>query len=178
LRPYIEAEIERGEQALTHETPLQYMRTSGSTGKPKDIPLTSSHLKALRSLQRASVAFQYRACAEAFSGSIFVIVSAAEEGRLPNGKSYGAASGIVAAGTPGIVKAKFVLPQEVQAIPDATLKYLVILRLAIAHRDVTYYGSANSTTPLALMMLYREHRATLIADLRAGGFSRLGELDE
>ena len=48
LRPFIDAEIERGEHALTRERPRQYMRTSGSTGRPKDVPLTDSHLKALR----------------------------------------------------------------------------------------------------------------------------------
>ncbi len=100
LRVFIDAEIERGEDTLTRERSLQYMRTSGSTGRPKDIPLTPSHLRALRAIQRRSLAFQYRACPEAFRGSILAIVSPAEEGRLPNGKSYGAASGIVAAGTP------------------------------------------------------------------------------
>lgn len=178
LRPFIDAEIERGEAALTAEPPAQYMRTSGSTGQPKDIPLTASHLERLRAIQRRSVAFQCRACPEAFAGSILAIVSAAEEGRLANGKPYGAASGIVAAGTPMLVKAKFVLPDEVHAIADAGLKYLVILRLALAHRDLTYFGSANSTTPLALMKLYREQREALLADVRRGGFARLDELPE
>jgi len=178
LRPFVDREIERGEAALTREAPIQYMRTSGSTGRPKDIPLTASHLAELRAIQRRSVAFQYRACPEAFSGSILAIVSAAEEGRLANGKPYGAASGIVAAGTPRIVKAKFVLPEEVQNVGDAALKYLLILRLALAHRDLTYFGSANATTPLALMKLFREHREALVADLRHGGFARAGELPE
>jgi sterol desaturase/sphingolipid hydroxylase (fatty acid hydroxylase superfamily) len=170
LRGFIDAEIERGEAALTRERSLQYMRTSGSTGRPKDIPLTASHLRALRAIQRRSVAFQYRACPEAFRGSILAIVSPAAEGWLPNGKSYGAASGIVAAGTPRLVREKVVLPEEVLAVPDARVKYLLILRLAIAHPDLTYFGSANSTTPLVLIKLYREHQDELIADLRAGGF--------
>jgi hypothetical protein len=135
-------------------------------------------LKALKAIQRTSVAFQYRACPEAFAGSILAIVGAAEEGRLANGNAYGAASGIVAAGTSEIVKAKFVLPLEVSSVADATLKYLLIMRLALARRDLTYFGSANSTTPLALMKLYREHQAEFIADLRAGGFSRLSQLNE
>ena len=178
LRPFIDSEIGRSEAALTRETPTQYMRTSGSTGTPKDIPLTATHLRELRAIQRTSVAFQYRACPEAFHGSILAIVSAAEEGRLENGKPYGAASGIVAAGTPALVKAKFVLPEEVQGVTDATLKYLLILRLALAQRDITYFGSANSTTPLALMKLYREHGPRLIEDVRNGGFPRLAELPE
>ena len=170
LRVFIDAEVERGETALTRERSLQYMRTSGSTGRPKDIPLTASHLKALRAIQRRSIAFQYRACPEAFRGSILAIVSPAEEGWLPNGKSYGAASGIVAAGTPRLVRAKVVLPAEALALTDARVKYLLILRLAVAQPDVSYFGSANSTTPLALIKLYREHQAELIADVGSGGF--------
>jgi sterol desaturase/sphingolipid hydroxylase (fatty acid hydroxylase superfamily) len=176
LRSYVDAEIGSGEKALTAEPPLQYMRTSGSTGRPKDIPLTYSQLDALRAIQRTSVAFQYRACPQAFCGSILVIVSPAEEGRLENGKPYGAASGIVAAGTPSLVTEKFVLPAEVLALGDPRVKYLLILRLAIAQRDITYFGTANSTTGLALMKLYREHCGELIADVRNGGFFLEGRL--
>jgi hypothetical protein len=58
LRPYVAAEIERGEAALTVEKPLCYVRTSGTTDKPKDLPLTASHLKSLRRIQETAIAFQ------------------------------------------------------------------------------------------------------------------------
>ena len=174
LRPFVDAEVERSEAALTREAPLRYMRTSGSTGQPKDIPLIAPHLAALRRIHRTSVAYQHRACPEAFSGSILAIVSPPEEGRLANGKPYGAASGIVAAATPALVMEKFVLPPAVLEVADPLVKYLLILRLAAARRDVTYFGSANSTTPLALMKHYREHQPQLIEDIRVGGFF-LGE---
>lgn len=176
LRPYIEAQM-AGEPALTAEPPLAYLRTSGSTGKPKDLPLTASHLRELRRIQRTSVAMQYRACPQAFSGSILAIVSPVEEGRLPNGKPYGSASGIVAGGTPGFLKAKFVLPRAVSDIGDPTLKYLAILRLAVADGDITYFGSANPSTPLVLMKLYREHRQALEEDVARGTFFRFADLD-
>jgi sterol desaturase/sphingolipid hydroxylase (fatty acid hydroxylase superfamily) len=170
LRPYVEAEVERGEAALTVEAPQRYARTSGSTGKPKDVPITRSYLRALRGIQRASVAFQHRSCPRAFDGSILAIVSPAHEGFLANGKSYGSASGMVAANTPRLVREKFVLPAAALAIPDSHVKYLLILRLAIARSDVTYLGSANSTTLLALIKLYREHQTQLIDDVRNGKF--------
>jgi hypothetical protein len=170
LRPYIEAEIERGDSALTAEAPVRYVRTSGTTGKAKDIPLTASHLDALKRVHRTSVVFQHRACPEAFEGSILAIVSPAFEGTLPNGKPFGSASGIVAGNTPKSVLEKFVLPQEVLTISDSHVKYLLILRLALARRNISYMGSANSTTLLALIKLYREHATELIADLRKGGF--------
>jgi len=170
LRPYIESEIERGERALTAEAPMRYVRTSGTTGKPKDIPLTASHLKALQRIHRIAVAFQHRACPEAFRGGILVIVSPALEGQLANGRPYGSASGIVAGNTPRAVREKFVVPAQVLTIADSRVKYLLILRLALSRPDVTYLGSANSTTLLALIKLYREHAPALIEDLRGGRF--------
>jgi sterol desaturase/sphingolipid hydroxylase (fatty acid hydroxylase superfamily) len=170
LRPYIDAEIERGEHALTEAPAARYVRTSGSTGQPKDIPLTSAHLEALRRIHETAVAFQYRECPEAFAGSILAIVSPAYEGLLQSGKPFGSASGIVAGSTPATVREKFVLPLEVSTVADARVKYLLILRLALACPDITCMGTANSTTLLALIDLYREHWPRLIEDVRDGTF--------
>lgn len=170
LRPFIDAEIERGERSLTSEIPLRYVRTSGSTGIPKDVPLTRSHLAALRRIHQTSVACQHRACPEAFAGGILAIVSPAHEGTLANGKPFGSASGIVAGDTPALVLEKFVLPASVLTISDSEVKYLLILRLALSRPDITYLGSANSTTLLTLIRLYREHAPALIDDVRDGTF--------
>lgn len=170
LRPLVEAEIATGERALTAEPPLYYARTSGTTGLPKDVPLTRSYLKALQGIHHAAVAYQHRRCPEAFAGSILAIVSPAREGVLANGKPFGSASGMVAASTPALVRQKFVVPAPVLAIPDYRVKYLLILRLALARPDITYLGTANAATLLALIKLYREHAPRLIEDLRAGGF--------
>jgi sterol desaturase/sphingolipid hydroxylase (fatty acid hydroxylase superfamily) len=178
LRPFIDAEIERGETALTREPPVRYVRTSGTTGRPKDVPLTASHLAMLRRIHRDAVAFQHRACPEAFEGSILAMVSPAYEGRLANGKPYGSASGIVAGNTPAPVRAKFVVPAEVLAITDSRVKYLTVLRLAIARRDITYIGAANPTTLLTLAKLYREHHGQLHRDLRATDPGRADQLDQ
>jgi sterol desaturase/sphingolipid hydroxylase (fatty acid hydroxylase superfamily) len=169
-RPYVEAEIERGEKALTAQPPIQYARTSGSTGKPKDVPITAAYRRALRRIHHAAVCFQHRSCPAAFEGAILAIVSPAREGELANVKQFGSASGIVAGATPDLIQEKFVLPAPVLTISDSRLKYLTILRLAIARPDVSYLGSANSTTMLALIKLYREQQAALIDDVRHGTF--------
>jgi len=176
LRPYIEAEIEHGERALTAEPPVRYVRTSGTTGKPKDIPLIAPHLQALQRVHRLSVACQHRICPQAFRGRILAIVSPAFEGTLANGRPYGSASGIVAGNTPRAVLDKFVAPPAVLTIADSRVKYLTILRLALARPDVTYLGSANSTTLLTLIALYREHATALIDDLHAGTFFLMNRL--
>jgi hypothetical protein len=177
LRPYVAAEIERGEPALTAEAPVRYARTSGTTGGAKDIPLTASYLRELQRIHRTSVAYQHRSCPEGFEGGIVAIVSSAEEGVLANGKPYGSASGMVAGNTPRIVREKFVVPPAVLTIGDSKLKYLTVLRLALARPDVTYLGAANPSTVLALMRLYREHERELLNELRQSHPHRAGELE-
>ena len=174
LRGLVDAEVRRGENALTAEPAACYARTSGTTGEPKDIPLTRSYLRALQRIHHISVAYQHRACPQAFAGSILAIVSPAHEGQRSNGKPFGSASGMVAASTPALVREKFVVPPAVLTVADFRVKYLLILRLALACPDVTYLGAANPATLLALIKLYREHQRQLIEDLRGGGFF-LGE---
>jgi sterol desaturase/sphingolipid hydroxylase (fatty acid hydroxylase superfamily) len=170
LRPWIERDIAEPVASLTADMPERYVRTSGSTGKPKDVPLVASHIEALRRINQEGVAFQYRACPAAFAGSIFVLVSPADEGRLANGRAFGAASGVVAANTPALVRSRFVVPPAVLTVGESHVKYLLALRLALARRDVTYLGSANPATILALAKLYREHHAALIGDVGDGTF--------
>lgn len=170
LRPFVDAQIERGEQALTGEAPLQYARTSGTTGKAKDIPLTRTHLAALRCIHETAVAMQFRGCPEAFAGGILAIVSPAIEGMLANGAPFGSASGMVAGNTPSLVRDKFIVPAPVMTIDDCRVKYLLMLRLALARPDLTYIATANPSTLLMLSQLYREHEAALVGDLRSGSF--------
>ncbi len=170
LRPYVDAEIGCGEAALTSEAPLCYVRTSGTTGRPKDLPLTATHLKALRRIQEIAIAFQHRSCPEAFAGSMLAIASPPQEGVLENGKVFGSASGIVARNTPRVVRDKFIIPPVVLTIKDSRLKYLLILRLAVARADLSYIATANATTLLTLIRLYRLHHAELIDDVDRGGF--------
>jgi hypothetical protein len=176
LRPLIEAEIETGEATLTTEAPCCYVRTSGTTGRPKDLPLTAAHLRSLRRIQRRSLAFQYRTCPEAFSGSILAIVSPGHEGFLSNGKSFGSASGIVAGSTQRQIADKFVVPAPVLTLQDSRVKYLLILRLALARPDISCIGTANPTTLLILGKLYREYHADLLTDLRQGTFFLANDL--
>jgi len=176
LRPYVQAEIDSGEPGLTTAAPVRYLRTSGTTGMPKDVPLTAFHQKMLRRVHRMAVARQRRLFPSAFEGSVLVLTSPADEGFLANGRPFGSASGAIAGSTPRLVQDKFVVPQSVLAIEDSRVKYLLVLRLAIARTDITYLGSANASTLLQLMKLYRVHAAELIRDVREGGFFLAGEV--
>ena len=176
LRPFVEEEIRSGTQALTRERPVRFVQTSGTTGQPKLVPLTDTVLRYAARMQRLAAALQYRACPRAFDGAILAIVGAADETRLTDGRIVGAASGALAGHTHWLLRERFVLPPVVASIDDATLKYLVVLRLALARRDVSLCVTANATTVLALLRLYHEHHAALIEDLRQGTFFRQDDL--
>ncbi|MES2205606.1 MAG: GH3 auxin-responsive promoter family protein [Pseudomonadota bacterium] len=170
LRSFVHTEIEQGTNTLTAEAPECYLRTSGTTGQPKDIPLTPSHLKALQRLHQTALAFQHKVCPEAFSGSILAITSPAYEGTLLNGKPFGSASGIVSRHTPLLLRHKFIIPPCVLTIANSQVKYLLILRLALMHKNMSYVSTANSSTLLTLIKLYHEHHEALIEDIRYGTF--------
>lgn len=170
LRQHVTSQLELGTASLTVQPPIHYLRTSGTTGQPKDIPLVEAHLRQLRAINRLSVATQLRVAPQAFDGSILVITSPAVEGRFPDGRAFGSASGVVSGSTPAMLREKFVLPPEILAISESSVKYLLILRLAIARADITYLGTANPSTLLTIAKIYRENETTLIADVRDGGF--------
>ncbi len=170
LRAAISAQ-QGGEQALTVNAPIAYLRTSGTTSLPKDIPLTAAHLRALCRLQRLSVARQVTLVPQALNGTILALNSPAQEGLLANGLPYGAASGVIADATPRLVRALFLIPDSVLAIKDSLVKYLLILRLTLARVDLSFIVTANPSTLLTLFRLYREHRTNLLHDVAHGEFS-------
>lgn len=170
IRRFVEAEIEHDEKSLTTEPPFTYVRTSGTSGRPKDIPVTQTHLTALRRIHRMAIANQYRQCPQAFTGSILAITSPALEGELSNGKRFGSASGVISESTSALVRNKFVIPDTVLTISNSYVKYLLILRLALSRADITHIACANPSTLLTLIQFYREHAAGLINSVETGGF--------
>lgn len=178
LRPYIDEQRRTGARALTAESPLFYAQTSGTTGQPKYIPITPSMLAMQRSEQTLFSYLQFRACPEAFAGKALGIMGAAVEGRLDSGHTVGSVSGHLYQSLPRIVRSRFVVPAEALAIADYNLKYLIILRLALAQRDITYLGSPNPTTFLRLLDLVNARRDVLVESLDTGRLDALDGLDD
>jgi hypothetical protein len=177
LRPYVETQRRTGAPALTVEPPIFYAQTSGSTGRPKLIPITAT---ALRTHQREQALFaylQYRACPEAFAGKAFGVMGAATEGRLDSGHLVGSVSGYLYQSLPSVVQSRFVLPPAVSAIADYERKYVVMVRLALAARDISYLGSPNPSTFLRLLDVLNERRAVFARSLETGSLPVLDELE-
>ena len=64
--------------------------------------------------------------------------------RSTTGHHVGSVSGYLYESLPAAVQSRFVVPPQVSTIADYDLKYLVILRLALAARDITLPGLAES----------------------------------
>ena len=177
LRGYIEHQRSTGTAALTAEPPLFYAQTSGSTGKPKFIPVCASTIRAHRAEQALFTYLQYRACPAAFSGAALGIMGAAVEGRLDSGHNVGSISGYLYESLPSAVRSRFVLPPQVSTIADYDLKYLVILRLALASPHITYLGTPNPSTFLRLLEILNERREELAESLETGSMPGLDAVD-
>jgi len=178
LRDYIDRQRCTGVPALTQEAPLFYAQTSGSTGTPKYIPICASTLRTHRAEQALFTWLQYRACPAAFSGKAMGIMGAAVEGRLESGHDVGSVSGYLYQSLPAAVQSRFVVPPGVSAIADYDLKYLTILRLALAAPDITYLGSPNPSTFLRLQDLLNERRDELARSLETGSLPAIDGLDD
>jgi hypothetical protein len=177
LRGYIERQRCSGVSALTAEPPLFYAQTSGSTGRPKYIPVCASALRIYRAEQALFTYLQYRASPAAFSGKALGIMGAAVEARLDSGHLVGSVSGRLYESLPRTVQSRFVVPPSISAIADYDLKYLTILRLALAAPDITYLGSPNPSTFLRLLDMLNQRRDELAHSLETGTLPELDALD-
>ncbi len=176
LRPYIEDQERTGAHALNAEQPVMYAKTSGTTGQAKLIPILPETIRQHRRSQALQSYVQFRADPRAYYGRLLAIVSPAQEGTLESGTPYGSTSGFMYENMPAAAKKKYVLPHQVFGLTDYELKYLLILRLAVIHGDVTHIACANPSTLVKLLSVLDSARSTLLADITRGTFSRADEL--
>lgn len=177
LRPYIEKQRLTGAKALTTESPKFYAQTSGTTGEPKYIPITPKSLELHRREQALFSYLQYRACPQAFTGKAFGMMGAAVEGHLDSDHKVGSVSGNLYQSLPKIIQSRFVVPPAISSIANYELKYLVMLRLALAESNITYAGSPNPSTFLRLLSVLNEKRELLIQSLATGRLDEIDSLD-
>ncbi|HWR77776.1 MAG TPA: GH3 auxin-responsive promoter family protein [Thiobacillus sp.] len=168
LRPYIDEQESSGKPAITAEAAEFYAQTSGTTGAAKRLPVTPTMLKQIKRQQALAGFLQYRACPQAFGGALLGITGAAEEDQTATGKTVGAISGVMYEMLPWPMKRKFILPSGVFGIKDHLTKYLLILRLALAERDITYIATANPSTFVLLLELAHTHREELLTGIETG----------
>jgi GH3 auxin-responsive promoter len=176
LRPYIDTQLRNGSPALTAAQPVMYATTSGTTGEPKYVPVIREELLRQKRHTALLSYSQYVFDPLAFSGKVWVMAASAVEGRFENGIPWGSASGFLYASMSPAIARKYLIPPAVFAIADNGLKYDLILRLALAEKNITYFSAANPTTLLRLCALANQYGRMLAEDIEHGKFGRESEL--
>lgn len=168
LRPFIEEQENTGKPGITAENAILYAKTSGTTGAAKLLPVTPTMLAQIKRQQAIASYLQYRACPRAFRGKLLGITGAPEEERTGTEKIIGSISGVMYEKLPLPMKNKFIIPAVVFGLKDHLTKYLLILRLALAEKDITYIATANPSTFVLLLELLHQYRDLLLASIETG----------
>ena len=172
LRPYVERHKNGEEDVLFPGKPDMYATTSGTTSEPKWIPMTHKYLKDVYGKMSHIWTWNFvKHRSRIFAGHIFPIVGKVLEGYAPDGTLFGSVSGVLVRDIPAIIKKHYIAPASVMSIGDYAARNYTLMRLAMQHRDVTLWSTANPSTILELLRTVEENANTLIDDIEKGTLS-------
>ncbi|MEN8175160.1 MAG: GH3 auxin-responsive promoter family protein, partial [Pseudomonadota bacterium] len=178
LRSYIEEQEKSGTPALINDDVVMYAVTSGTTADPKLLPISERMLEDYRRNQAIFSCLQYRHRPAAFHGRYLGIVGGAVEGTTEKGTPCGSISGVLNRRMPRIAQQKYTTPPEIFELKDYDLKYYLILRLALMHRNLSYIVCANPSTLLKLESLINAELDSFVEEIERGSLRALPALGE
>lgn len=179
LRPYVERHKNGEKDILFPGSPDMYATTSGTTAEPKWVPMTHKYLKDVYGKMSHIWTWNFvKHRSRIFGGHIFPIVGKEVEGYAPDGTIYGSVSGVLVRDIPGIIKKHYTAPASVMAIGDYTARNYTLMLLAMQHRDVTLWATANPSTILELMRTVEEHIDDIILDIACGTISEKYQIED
>lgn len=168
LRPYLEEQEKNKIHALVNATIIMYAYTSGTTGKAKQVPILKKTLKKYKKQQAICSYAQYMGVPGLYKGKILAITSPAIEGKNSLGSLIGSMSGIIYEKMPHFVRKKYVIPNEVMAITDYRIKYLLIAAFSLVDKNITIMGTANPSSFLKLMQVINQDKEQLLGFIAHG----------
>lgn len=179
LRPYVERHKNGEENVLFPGKPDMYATTSGTTSEPKWVPMTHKYLKDVYGKMSHIWTWNFvKHRDRIFGGHIFPIVGKEVEGYAPDGTLYGSVSGVLVRDIPAIIKKHYTAPACVMSIADYGARNYTLMRMAMQHRDVTLWATANPSTILELMRTVDENAEELIEDIKCGTLSANFEISD
>ena len=172
LRPYVERHKHGEEDVLFPGKPDMYATTSGTTSEPKWIPMTHKYLKDVYGKMTHVWIWNF-IChrSRIFGGHLFTTVGKELEGYAPDGTVFGSVSGVLVRDVPKIIKKHYTAPACVMSIDDYAARNYTLMRLAMQHRDVTLWATANPSTILELLRTLNENTEEMIEDIEKGTLS-------
>ena len=172
LRPYVERHKHGESDVLFPGKPDMYATTSGTTSEPKWIPMTHKYLKDVYGKMSHVWTWNFvKHRNRVFGGHLFTTVGKECEGYAPDGTLFGSVSGVLVRDIPTIIKKHYTAPACVMSIPDYSARNYTLMRLAMQHRDVTLWATANPSTVLELMRTLQENTEEMIRDIELGEIS-------
>ena len=172
LRPYVERHKNGETNVLFPGKPDMYATTSGTTSKPKWIPMTHKYLKDVYGKMTHIWIWNF-IChrSRIFGGHLFTTVGKELEGYAPDGTVFGSVSGVLVRDVPRIIKKHYTAPASVMSIDDYAARNYTLMRLALQHRDLTLWATANPSTILELLRTLNENTEEMINDIEHGTLS-------
>ena len=172
LRPYVERHKNGETNVLFPGKPDMYATTSGTTSKPKWIPMTHKYLKDVYGKMTHIWIWNF-IChrSRIFGGHLFTTVGKELEGYAPDGTVFGSVSGVLVRDVPKIIKKHYTAPASVMSIDDYAARNYTLMRLALQHRDLTLWATANPSTILELLRTLNENTEEMINDIEHGTLS-------
>ena len=178
LRPYVERHKSGEEDVLFPGKPDMYATTSGTTSQPKWVPMTHKYLKDVYGKMSHIWTWNFvKHRSRIFGGHIFPIVGKEIEGYAPDGTIFGSVSGVLVRDIPSVIKKHYTAPADVMSIGDYGARNYALMRLAMQHRDVTLWATANPSTILELMRTVDENLDEIIVDIENGTLSEKFEIE-
>ena len=172
LRPYVERHKNGETNVLFPGKPDMYATTSGTTSEPKWIPMTHKYLKDVYGKMTHIWIWNF-IChrSRIFGGHLFTTVGKELEGYAPDGTVFGSVSGVLVRDVPKIIKKHYTAPAAVMSIDDYAARNYTLMRLALQHRDLTLWATANPSTILELLRTLNENTEEMINDIEHGTLS-------
>jgi hypothetical protein len=168
LEKYVTRHTNGESNVLVKESPISYATTSGTTGTPKFIPITRrAQLESHQNTTRIYSHSIFKECPEAFEGTILTIVSPAEEGKTPDGTTFGSTSGQLMLSLNKVIKDKYTIPYEILTLENYETRNYCIILLGIQN-TVTMLSTANPSTLNLLAKQGNNWQNQLLLDIENG----------
>lgn len=175
--PYIDAVAAGDTNALVPESEklIQFTITTGSSGVPKLNPVTSTWLREYRKAWNVWGMKLFVDHPNQIGSRMLQMSGTWDMGRTPGGYQISMVSALLTKIQNPLLKPYYLIPDDVNLIPDPVARHYVALRLSIV-QDVGWILLMNPGTLIRLAEIGDTHQETLLKDVRDGTLTQEFEI--